>query len=744
MAKQKRVLLGKLVGRINVIFVLLTALVANTGFIGEQSVGASGLQWGEAQVSQVDGGSYFTCGVTDGRAFCWGMNGNGQLGNGTTVNSSSPTAVDSSGVLAGKSVTSVSSGSQSACALAQGQVYCWGQNAYGQLGNNSTIASLVPVAVNTSGVLAGKTVTAVASGASHVCVVASGQAYCWGRNFSGQLGNGTTTDSSVPVAVNTAGVLAGKTVTAVTAAGHSTCVLAQGAVYCWGMNDTHGQLGNGTTTDSSVPVAVNTAGVLAGKSITAIDAGWAHVCAVASNQVYCWGNNSNGQLGDNSTTNSSVPVAVNTAGVLAGKTVTAIAGGTRSTCALAQGGVYCWGYNFTGQLGNNSTTDSVVPVAVDTTGVLAGKLVTAVTLGDFHGCAIADNQVYCWGNNVVGELGTGTSLGKETAPVAVYQYKPPKITSVTFENDEHGKILVVHGQALFVSGSDAANQALMSGSIASLNDTPIVACAGDYLLAVLQSVPHIYNPAYYTAVPACYYIYSFDATELKVSSIELRIWVPDNFDITAPGKVSINTAPAFMFNTASVDNTPTTPAGGGQSLTTSAVATETPQATVKPTSTTIATLSTPEVKNDIATGAISFTADSKTLIDTPLISSLPVFRGKAAPYSTVTVTVHSDPVTCTTKADGEGNWECQLRDKLPAGNHTVNIAMTSPDNETTHLGPYPVHVASTASHHDDALPVTASEDGQKNSISPWMIIAAIAFVVTATWVAGVMFRRRKA
>jgi hypothetical protein len=150
------------------------------------------------------------------------------------------------------------------------------------------------------------------------------------------------------------------------------------------------------------------------------------------------------------------------------------------------------------------------------------------------------------------------------------------------------------------------------------------------------------------------------------------------------------------------------------------------------------------VKNDIATGAISFTADSKTLIDTPSISSLPVFKGKAAPYSTVTVTVHSDPVTCTTKADGEGDWECQLRDKLPAGNHTVNIAMTSPDNETTHLGPYPVRVASITSVHDDTQSVTTSRDAQKSSLPIGAIMGAVALVVITALVAVAASRRRKA
>ncbi len=164
-----------------------------------------------------------------------------------------------------------------------------------------------------------------------------------------------------------------------------------GRMAVWG-NNGEGQLGNNSTTDSKVPVAVDTTGVLAGKTVTAITAGQYHSCAVADAKAYCWGYNSSGQLGNNSTTESPVPVAVDTTGVLAGKTVTAITAGQYHTCAVADAKAYCWGSNLYGQLGNNSTTESPVPVAVDTAGVLAGKTVTAITAGQYHTCVVADGQ----------------------------------------------------------------------------------------------------------------------------------------------------------------------------------------------------------------------------------------------------------------------------------------------------------------------------------------------------------------
>ena len=198
-------------------------------------------------------------------------------------------------------------------------------------------------------------------GWSRSCAIASDdKAYCWGYNSEGNLGNNSTANSKVPVAVNTSGVLAGKTIKQIS----SSCAIASDdKAYCWGLGSA-GRLGNNSTADSSIPVAVDTSGVLAGKTIKQISTGGTHNCAIASDdKAYCWGYNSEGNLGNNSTANSKVPVAVNTSGVLAGKTIKQISAGSSYTCAIASDDkAYCWGVGLA--LGNNSINNSLVPTHV--------------------------------------------------------------------------------------------------------------------------------------------------------------------------------------------------------------------------------------------------------------------------------------------------------------------------------------------------------------------------------------------
>jgi alpha-tubulin suppressor-like RCC1 family protein len=372
-------------------------------------------------------GNAHACLIRAGQAYCWGANGNGQLGNGSTINSSVPVPVYSGGVLSGKTLTQIVAGFSSTCALdSSGAAYCWGLNSSGQLGNSSTTQSLVPVAVTTSGALSGKTLTQIAAGNAQMCALdSSGTAYCWGANGNGQLGNNTTTRSLVPVAVTTSGVLSGKTLTQITAGFAHTCVLdSSGAAYCWGANG-NGQLGNSSTTQSLVPVTVTTSGVLSGKTLTQIssDENGMYTCALdSSGAAYCWGAASFGQLGNGGVSSTpGVPVAVVTTGVLAGKTLTQIATGSGSTCAVAStGAAYCWGQGVNGELGNGSATSSNVPVAVTTSGALAGKTLTQVSLGTNFACALdSSGAAYCWGLNTSGQLGNPATAAHFLVPTAV-------------------------------------------------------------------------------------------------------------------------------------------------------------------------------------------------------------------------------------------------------------------------------------------------------------------------------------
>lgn len=198
--------------------------------------------------SQIASGNDFTCGIArgTGKAYCWGNGQYGRLGTGSTVSVSYPTAVDTSGVLSGKTALQIDAGYNMACMIASdNQGYCWGGNGSGELGNNTTSDSSVPVAVNTSGVLSGKTLKKITVGHIHTCAIASDdQAYCWGNNIAGQLGNNSTSNSSVPVAVNTSGVLSGKTILDLTSPNfgntflaqyysHTCAIASDNQAYCW-------------------------------------------------------------------------------------------------------------------------------------------------------------------------------------------------------------------------------------------------------------------------------------------------------------------------------------------------------------------------------------------------------------------------------------------------------------------------------------------------------------------------------
>ena len=285
-------------------------------------------------------------------------------------------------------VTAIATGGAHSCALAaDGTVSCWGKDDSGELGNGLVTTSATSTPVSVVG-LSG--VTAITAGFNRTCALGTdGTVHCWGDNHDGELGNGTTTDSATPVSVVG---LSG--VTAITAGLNHTCALtADRTVHCWGDN-TYGELGTGTMTSSLTPVSV-----VGLSGVTAITAGANRTCALTADRtVHCWGA---GALGDGTTPSSLTPVTV-----VGLSGVTAITTGWNHSCALTGDGLaHCWGDNYSGELGNGTTTRSLTPVRVVG---LSG--VTAITAGYRNSCAVTRGGTgYCWGVNYSGELGNGTA-----------------------------------------------------------------------------------------------------------------------------------------------------------------------------------------------------------------------------------------------------------------------------------------------------------------------------------------------
>ena len=369
-----------------------------------------------ATITAVAAGTFHSCAVDNGGVKCWGGNSNGELGNSSSTQSLVPVQV--TGLTSAVTAVSPGAESQHGCAVVNGAAQCWGKNINGQLGNGGTMESNVPVPV--AGLTSG--VTAIAAGDAHSCAVVNGRVLCWGLNNEGQLGDNSTTQSLVPV--QPFGLTSG--VTAVSAGGSHSCAVVSGGLQCWGRN-VAGQLGNSTNTQSLVPVQA----IPAGSNVTAVSVGPFHSCAVVSGAAQCWGQNFYRQLGNGGTMDSNVPVPV--VGLTSG--VTAVAAGGFHGCAVVSGGVQCWGANGGCQLGNSSVmAPSSVPVQV--TGLNSG--VTALAGGHSHNCAIVNGGVQCWGNNGSGQLGNNSTV-TSCVPGAIFSGGPVSLLAV--------KSRKVHGSA---------------------------------------------------------------------------------------------------------------------------------------------------------------------------------------------------------------------------------------------------------------------------------------------------------
>jgi len=372
-------------------------------------------------VSKISAGVDTTCAIVNGNGAvqCWGAKHYTE--DSGPANSPMPVAHDIP--IAGSAVAEMVVGADHSCVrTTAGGVKCWGQNFYGQLGDNTTTGH-PHAAADVVGLSSG--VTAIAAGLNHLCALTSaGAVKCWGRNESGQLGNNSTANSLVPVTV--VGLEQG--VVAIAARGsHSCAVLGNGSVKCWGSNSLN-ELGNGTFVQSSVPVEVPYLG-----GVQKIAAGDNHNCAlVFDGSVKCWGANDNGQSGSV----VGLPYILIPISVQNLSNVVELSASGKRTCALSiagplmnGGAVKCWGSNLdsTGAQGANASPYS--DAVVDVPGWGSG--IAAIAAGSYHTCALnTAGSVSCVGWNTSNQLGDNTSL-QRLNPVATQQAFAPEISMVS-------------------------------------------------------------------------------------------------------------------------------------------------------------------------------------------------------------------------------------------------------------------------------------------------------------------------
>ncbi len=343
------------------------------------------------------GGSHSCVLRRGGDVTCWGLNSDGQLGDGTLT-------PRSAGVRVGglPDAIALAAGERHTCAVRKGNtVMCWGADDTGQLGDGGGTDQLAPRSV--PGIASA---TAVAAGAGFSCaLLAEGTAVCWGDDSDGELGNGATAITPLPP-TPVLGLTGARSLSAHWQ--HACAIRGDGTLACWG-NNASGQLGDGTLALRPQPTPV-----LGVANVSAVATGLSHTCAVTPGGVYCWGSNSLGQLGNDSGADPTTPVTLPVAVPIVTDAV-AVAAGAQHTCAVrASGEVRCWGQNSTGQLGEGSMSSLPSPEPV--TGLGNGLQVTA---GATFSCAeTQDGAVFCWGDDHDGQLGMGNDV-LEAHPIAV-------------------------------------------------------------------------------------------------------------------------------------------------------------------------------------------------------------------------------------------------------------------------------------------------------------------------------------
>lgn len=346
---------------------------------------------------QISAGGRHTCGLTsDNRAYCWGYNVYGQLGDGTTTRRLRPVPVGG-----GLRFNQVSAGGAYTCGVTTGdRAYCWGQNSIGSLGDGTRTHRRMPVPV-----AGGRLFRQISAGSSHTtcALTPAEEAFCWGGNSFGNIGDGTKNERVTPVRV-----VGGHRFRQVSAGLSHTCGLTTSdRALCWGSND-YGQLGDGSEYNTGYLVPFPVAG---DRRFRQVITGSFHSCAVTTgNKAFCWGSGDNGRIGDGKPYQRREPRLV--AGGLSFRRVSGF--GAHTCGETLEDRAYCWGYNYDGQMGDGTTTERPTPVAVT-----GGQRFRQVSAGQGQTCGVnIAGAGYCWGHNFFGEVGDGTTTHR-TTPTAI-------------------------------------------------------------------------------------------------------------------------------------------------------------------------------------------------------------------------------------------------------------------------------------------------------------------------------------
>ncbi|BDR52784.1 hypothetical protein KIM372_06910 [Bombiscardovia nodaiensis] len=395
--------------------------------------------------TQISGGGQLSLAIgNDGNTYAWGTNIYGQLGDGVTpvgISSYSTTPVR---VRAPKGIhfIEVGAGHDSAIALAtDGNVYTWGDGVHGQLANGEGyLQSNVPIKASIGAITRGTYITTISAGGNFILALSNdGGLYAWGQNLYGQLGDDSLTNKYVPVKVKEGAIAAGTYITAIIAGyQHSIALGSNHALYSWGLNN-YGQLGDGSNTNKSTPVKILPGEITPGTYITTLNTGNGDFNLAIANDhtVYAWGNNYSGQLGDGSNTNKNTPVKILPGEITPGTYITTLKTGPGYTMALTDDhAVYMWGDNWRGVLGNGTTLGRNTPGKIISGDIPSGTDITAISAGYAHALALGnDSTIYAWGDNGAGELGTGNTASRST-PVRVGKKHEITVTGIKFDQTE--------------------------------------------------------------------------------------------------------------------------------------------------------------------------------------------------------------------------------------------------------------------------------------------------------------------